>query len=93
LKREQQLFSKRNVAKLFDNVGNQLFNNLNVSGILFLLFYPNASEMTKFVLNDMFENIKVTLKRAISSDQIKSSMLFSLQFYIQVDEVLHYVSQ
>jgi len=49
--------------------------------------------MTKFVLNDMFENIKVTLKRAISSDQIKSSMLFSLQFYIQVDEVLHYVSQ
>jgi len=28
-----------------------------------------------------------------SSDQIKSSMFFSLQFYIQVVEVLQYVSQ
>jgi len=33
------------------------------------------------------------LTRASSSDQIKGSMFLSLQFYIQVVEVLHYVSQ
>jgi len=49
--------------------------------------------MTKFVLKDMFEYIKRFLKRAYSSDQIKSSTFFSLQFYFQVVEVLHYVSQ
>jgi len=49
--------------------------------------------MTKFGLNDMFENMKLFLKRASSNDQIKSSMFFSLQFYIEVVEVLHYVSQ
>jgi len=41
----------------------------------------------------MFENMKLFLKRASSSDQIKSSMFLSLQFYIQVVEVLHYGSQ
>ena len=47
--------------------------------------------MTKFGLNDMFENMKFFLKRASVSDQIKSSMFFSLQFYIQFVEVLHHV--
>jgi len=58
-------------------------------------FPQNDSEndYRKFVLNDMFENITLFLKRANSSDQIKSSMFFSSQFYIQVFEVLHYVSQ
>jgi len=37
--------------------------------------------------------MKLFLKRASSSDQIKSSMFFYLQLYIQVVEVLHYVSQ
>jgi len=37
------VFEKK-VAKLFDNVGNQLFNKLNISGIFLLLFSPNASE-------------------------------------------------
>jgi len=41
----------------------------------------------------MFENTELCLERASSSDQIKSSMFFSLQFYIQVVEVLHCVSQ
>jgi len=50
-------------------------------------------KMTKFALNGMSENIKLFLKRVINSDQIKSSMFFSLQFYIQFAEVLHYVSQ
>ena len=54
-------------------------------------FLKHDSENVKFRLNDMFENIKLFLK----SDQIKSrpDMFFSLQFYIQVVEVLHYVSQ
>jgi len=42
-KRASTIFEKK-VAKLFDNVGNQLFNKLNVSGIFLLLFSPNASE-------------------------------------------------
>jgi len=50
-------------------------------------------KITKFVLKDMLEHIKRFLKRAHSSDQIKSSTFSSLQFYIQVVEVLHYVSQ
>ena len=37
------VFEKK-VAKLFHNVGNQLFNQLNISGIFLLLFSPNASE-------------------------------------------------
>ena len=74
-------------------VVNQLFNELNISGIFLLLLSPNARKMTKFGLNDMFENMKLFLKRASSNDQIKSSMFFSLQFYIEVVEVLHYVSQ
>jgi len=41
----------------------------------------------------MLEYIKRFLKRAHSSDQIKSKTFFSLQFYIQVVEVLRYVSQ
>ena len=49
--------------------------------------------MTKFVLMDMLEYIKCFLKTASSSDQIKKSTFFSLQFSIQVIEVLHYVSQ
>jgi len=58
------------------------------------LHYPQMPrKMTKFVLNDLFEEIKLFLERASSSNQIKSSMYFSLQFYIQVVEVLHYVSQ
>jgi len=48
---------------------------------------------TKLVLKDMLEYIKRFLKRAHSSDQIKSSTFFFLQFYIEVVEVLHYVSQ
>jgi len=32
------------VAKLFDSVGNKLFNKLNIPGIFLLLFSPNASE-------------------------------------------------
>jgi len=31
-----QLFSKRKVAKLFGNVGDQLFNKVNISGIFLL---------------------------------------------------------
>jgi len=38
------MFSKRKVAKLFNNVGNQLFNKLNISGIFLLLISPSASE-------------------------------------------------
>jgi len=49
--------------------------------------------MIKFVLNETFEDIKAFLERASSGDQIKSSMFYSLQFYIRVVEVLHYVSQ
>jgi len=41
--RAATVFEKK-VAKLFDNVGNQLFNKLNISGIFLLLFSPNASE-------------------------------------------------
>jgi len=41
----------------------------------------------------MFENIVLFLKRVNSSNQIKSSMSFTLQLCIQVFEVLHYVSQ
>ena len=32
------------VAKLFDNVDNQFFNKLNISGIFLLLLSPNASQ-------------------------------------------------
>jgi len=49
--------------------------------------------MTKIGFSEMFENMKLFLKRVSSSDQIKSSMFFSLKFYIQVVEVLHYVNQ
>jgi len=42
--RAATVFEKK-VAKLFDNVGNQLFNKLNISGIFLLLFSPNASEI------------------------------------------------
>ena len=35
--------------------------------------------MTKFVLNDLFEDIKLFLERASISDQIKSSMFFLLE--------------
>ena len=56
-------------------------------------FPQNDSEMTKFVLKNMLEYIKRFLKKAHSGDQIKSSKFSSLQFYIQVVEVLHYVSQ
>jgi len=35
---------EKKVAKLFDSVGNQRFNKLNISGIFLLLFSPNASE-------------------------------------------------
>ena len=45
------------------------------------------------ILFDMFENMKLFLIRASSSDQIKSNMFFSLQFYIQIDQVLHYVTK
>jgi len=41
----------------------------------------------------MFENTELRLEGASSSDQIKSSMFFSLQFYIHVVDVLHCVSQ
>ena len=37
-------FFEKKVAKLFDNVGNQRFNKLNIFGIFLLLFSPNASE-------------------------------------------------
>jgi len=41
--RAAAVFEKK-VAKLFDNVGNQLCNKSNISGIFLLLFSPNASE-------------------------------------------------
>ena len=41
----------------------------------------------------MLEYIKSFLKRSHSSDHIKSRTFSSLQFYIQVAEVLHYVIQ
>jgi len=41
----------------------------------------------------MFENTELFMGRASSSDQIKSSMLFSLKFYIHVVEMFHCVSQ
>ena len=42
-------------------------------------YFPQMPQkMTKFGLNDMFENMKLILKRASSSDQIKNSMFFSL---------------
>ena len=41
--RAATLFEKK-VAKLFDNVGNQLCNKLIISGIFLLLYSPNASE-------------------------------------------------
>jgi len=44
--RAATVFEKK-VAKLFDNVGNQLCNKLNISGIFLLLFPPNASENDK----------------------------------------------
>jgi len=74
-------------------VDNQLFNKLNISGIFLLLFSQMPRKMTKFVLNDMFENMKLFLKWASSSDQIKSSMFFSLQVYIEFVEVLHCVTK
>ena len=38
-------------------------------------YFPQMPrKMTKFCLNDMFENMKLLLKRASSGDQIKSSM-------------------
>jgi len=49
--------------------------------------------MAKFVLKDMLEYIKRFLKRAHSSDQTKSSKFSSWQFYIEVVQVLRYVSQ
>jgi len=45
-------------------------------------------KMTKFVLNDLCEEINFFLEKASSGDQIRSSTFFSLQFYIQVAEVL-----
>ena len=72
--RAATVFEKK-VAKLFDNVGNQLFNKLNVSGIFLLLFPQMPLKMTKFVLNDLFEDIKLFLERASSSDQIKNGRL------------------
>jgi len=39
----------------------------------------------------MFENSELFLEGASRSDQIKSSMIFSLQFYIHVVELLHCV--
>jgi len=39
-----ELFSKGKATKLFGNVGNQLFNKMNISGIFLLLFFPNGSE-------------------------------------------------
>ena len=71
------------VAKLFDNNGNQLCNKLIISGIFLLLFSPNASENDKFLLNDLFEDIKLFLETANSSDQ---SRLIGCVFF---REVLH----
>jgi len=79
------------------NVVSELFNKLNISAIFLLsfsemprqiIFSSMSFKPTKFGLNDMFENMKLFLK---SSDQINSSMLFSLQVYIQVFDTLHYV--
>jgi len=53
----------------------------------------SVNDYRKFVLNGVFENIILFLKRVNSSDQIKSSTSSSLLFYIQVFEVLHHVSQ
>jgi len=71
---------KKKVAKLklFDNVGNQLFNKFGrpiylESSCFYFPLMPR--KMTKFVLNDLFEDIKLFLERASSCDQIKSSRL------------------
>ena len=45
-------------------------------------------KMTKFVLNDLFEDIKLFLERASNSDQIKSSLVG----YVFLLEVLHFKS-
>jgi len=45
--------------------------------------------MIRLVLNETFKDIKVFLERTSSSDQIKSTMFYSWQFYIQVVELLH----
>jgi len=71
------------------NVDNQLYNKLNISGIFLLLLSPNASENDQVRFEWHVWEYETFSERASSSDQIKSSMFVSLQFYIQVVEVLH----
>ena len=49
--------------------------NFSVSWIKLESFCFYFPQMTKFVLNDLFEDIKLFLEKASSSDQIKSSRL------------------
>jgi len=44
--------------------------------------------MIRFVLNEMYEDIEIFLERMSSSDHIRSSVFYLLQFFIQVVEVL-----
>jgi len=73
--RAATVFDKK-VAKLFDNVDNQLFNKLNIYLESSCFYFPQTPwKMCMFVLNDLFEDIKHFLERASNSDQIKSSRL------------------
>ena len=56
--RAATVFEKK-VAKLFDNVGNQLCNKLNILESSCFDFPQMPQKVTKFVLNDLFEDIKL----------------------------------
>ena len=67
-------FSKRKSP----NCSTMLVINFSISWIYLesYFYFPQLPrKMTKFVLNDMFEDIKLFLERTSSSDQIKSSRL------------------
>ena len=75
LRKEQQLFSKRKSS----NCSTMLVINFSIRWIYLIsscfYFTQIPRKMTKFVLNDLFEDIKLFLERANSSDQTKSSRL------------------
>ena len=72
---EQQLFSKRKSP----NCSTMLVINFTISWIYLessCFYFPQIHQkMTEFVLNDLFEDVKLFLERASSSDQIKSGRL------------------
>jgi len=73
--KEQQLFSKSKSP----NRSTMLVINFSISWIYLessCFYFPQMPrKMTKFVLNDLFEDIKLFLQRARSNDQIKSTRL------------------